>query len=325
MSPLAGGRSLGCSGHSGILVHMDEPFVGVRGKLTRAAAHLNLTARLIRQFVRDECGARPEHDVHAGVTNVIVRLPVPPQVISLAIGDAVHNMRAALDYLAFEIVSRNPHRPDGTPDLKTMFPICDTESGYRNQIDRVGRLRGMPDHAQLIVQRLQPYHLRLANKDHTLHPLWFLNRLENVDKHRRLALTTGVGFESYVQIRDAAGAERTVLSKERLHDGDVVARYSTPAEGQPVVEVDGAILAFVALNEPHELPALVGVDIASVLKQTLRYLREHVLPAFENDANTGGISATDHASPHSVDPHAGADRTTPPAASLRTFRRRKKA
>jgi len=208
VSPLFGCRSQGRSDHAGILIHMDEPRSGVRGKLTRAASHLNL------------------------------------------------------------------------------------------------------------------YHLPLADKDHTIHPLWVLNRLENVDKHRRLALTTGVGFESCVQIRDAAGGESTVLANERLHDGDVVARYSTPGEGHAGVEVDGAVLAFVALNEPHEFLALVGV--VSVLKQILRYLSDHVLLALKSDVNTR-VSFTDHTSSDRVDAHAGKDRHARRAASLRgTLRRRNK-
>lgn len=262
---------------------MPGSLLDVRAKLGQAERHFKVAARLIRHFVRNECGARAEQSRETGLTNVVINLPKPPTIVNLLVGDCIHNMRAALDHLVYEVIGRNPDRPPGAPDDKTQFPICDTSQGFQRQLER-GRMRGAPAGAIEEIKALQPYNRRNATPDHTQHVLWVLNRLENIDKHRRLALTAGVAFQSYMEITDGRGGESTVLAHETLHDGAVIWNYRTPQPGEPEIEVKGHILAFVAFNEPEELPALVDTDVGNVLGHTLRFIRDKVVPAFDRFA-----------------------------------------
>lgn len=101
---------------------------------------------------------------------------IPPRVCLIA-GDAVYNMRAALDQTVWALAALS-----GPPGL-TRFPIVevwntDTPKRFAKQIV------GVPDEAFCEIQALQPYHRGDAFKSH---PLWRLDEMCNLDKHRRLA------------------------------------------------------------------------------------------------------------------------------------------
>jgi len=101
---------------------------------------------------------------------------IPPKICLIA-GDAVYNMRAALDQTVWALAALN-----GIPG-KTQFPIIEVwNSDGRKRFER--QVSGVPDAAFCEIQALQPYHRGDAFKSH---PLWRLDEMCNLDKHRRLA------------------------------------------------------------------------------------------------------------------------------------------
>jgi hypothetical protein len=105
----------------------------------------------------------------------------PPVSLSLIAGDCIHNLRAALDHLAYELAVRH-HGSSPLPDpfdRRSEFPIFGdrkwTTSQHRNKIGCIH------PRAQAIIKRLQPYNR--GNRFRS-HPLWQLNALEVMDKHR---------------------------------------------------------------------------------------------------------------------------------------------
>ncbi len=102
-----------------------------------------------------------------------------PERLSLIAGDAIHNLRCALDYLAYQLAEASS--PGGFDENKSFFPISDGLDNYE------ARLRG--DLKSILRQEvidtlrtLQPYK---GGKGHG-NTLWCLHRLDILDKHRLL-------------------------------------------------------------------------------------------------------------------------------------------
>jgi len=96
--------------------------------------------------------------------------------ISLSLGDFVYNLRSGLDQLAWQLCLAG----GGNPGKDTMFPIHEKDDPQSNGVFRK-RVMGMPPDAVTIIKELQP-HQRGA--DCRQHPLWQLNELGNIDKHK---------------------------------------------------------------------------------------------------------------------------------------------
>ena len=96
---------------------------------------------------------------------------------SVLVGEAIYNLRAALDYLTFELA-----RLDSASEKKgTQFPICSSPDVFQNGVKR-GYLRGIKASHRAVIEGLQPY-----NGGRWLEQL---AELSNPDKHRELITTT---------------------------------------------------------------------------------------------------------------------------------------
>jgi hypothetical protein len=89
-------------------------------------------------------------------------------------GDAVHNLRCALDHLTFHLVQVGGTR---NPKLKwndVRFPIFPSFSTY--EANKTRKIDGMRPEAIKAIDALKPYK---GGND----ALWLLNKLDNADKH----------------------------------------------------------------------------------------------------------------------------------------------
>ena len=162
-------------------------------KLLRAKAHLKQIDTFCRAWVKGDGNTcrfemDPDRPGHVLVLASAVQPPVDP--LSLMIGECLHNSRSALDLLAYELAGA--HTQPLPVDLAetSQFPIVGDEDRRGNQAVGPARfnvarssIRGMHPDAQAIIERLQPYHLGAAFRDH---PLWQLNELDRINKHRLL-------------------------------------------------------------------------------------------------------------------------------------------
>lgn len=103
---------------------------------------------------------RPEH-------------PIPADVPVL-IGEVLYNLRAALDYLVYELAALD----SGSYQDRTQFPIEDTEEGFRSR--RKNFLKFVNDAHAAAIERLQPYNRVNWTK--------ILRTHSNPDKHRHLVI-----------------------------------------------------------------------------------------------------------------------------------------
>lgn len=235
---------------------------------------------MIRGFIHHDCGIRSQFNAKTGEFDVIAKMPDPPLIIGLLIGDCVHNLRSALDHIVYALIWTNPARLGRPPSEKAMFPICDTRQGYLHQIKQLKRLDGIPETVAALIETLQPYHNREKGLDHTLHPLWVLNKLENIDKHRRLNLASGVARHAHISVRYDSGHESDVLLlQDMIYDRAILTSYPPAPDGSEA-KVNGYLVVYIALKDATELPALVDEDICGVLSQLIEYVGNRVLPRF---------------------------------------------
>ena len=104
----------------------------------------------------------------------------------LLIGECVHNLRSALDNLAFALsrLRRDPPRNPGA----IAFPIyCDKRQFKEHGIRKLNQ---MPDAAKTLIERLQPFQRNRSDVEGTpeTDALVLLQWLNNADKHRVPAL-----------------------------------------------------------------------------------------------------------------------------------------
>lgn len=167
---------------------------GFDSKVTRARAH-EIALQAINRQINDDEVYQFRGEMHNGGLVHLYRVqypPAPDHQWSAIIGDCVHNFRAALDYLATQLVLIS----GGTPSRHTAFPIMtsrpQTRRGLLGMLHRRGTEQatiggGLRDDIRQLVDSIQPYqgtplgqHLRR------------LHHLDIIDKHRQLLLAAMV-------------------------------------------------------------------------------------------------------------------------------------
>jgi hypothetical protein len=152
---------------------------GPRGKIERAKKHFaELEAANKRFTERNPYELVPEVEGEYLIQRLVIHEETPIELPLIA-GDAIHNMRSALDLTFCQLVEAN-----GIPAAPSdVFPIHATrkkyESGGRGQV----KARVSKD-ALDIIDTLKPY--KGGNN-----ALWALHKLDIVDKHRAILTAPG--------------------------------------------------------------------------------------------------------------------------------------
>jgi len=154
-------------------------------KLDRAEEHFAELEGLIADFVLPERGGThtfvqetwPMADGEWEVIRCLDVVRSPPLRWGLIAGDAMHNVRAALDHLASGLVLANY----GEVTTRTQFPIYGYEPN-RVEARRIERnLAGMDDGDAELIRGMQPYLDMDADRSKRL---LVLAQFDNHDKHR---------------------------------------------------------------------------------------------------------------------------------------------
>jgi len=111
---------------------------------------------------------------------------VPPLPMNwrLHFGDAMHNLRTALDHMVYDLgVTHGLARRD-----HLQFPTATNAADWTNQIEpprpgKPGRLTGLPEEVVQAIRATQPF-VNVEGRQPDQDPLFLLLRLDNVDKHR---------------------------------------------------------------------------------------------------------------------------------------------
>ena len=163
----------------------------------------------------------------------------PPARLGVLVGDAVHNLRAALDHVVYELASANHGEGDLPAEVaeKLQFPVVYERTGRggktpgeRFDTSARQKLAGCPRAVFDLIEAEQPYHKGSAYTDH---PLWQLGQLDNYDKHRTLTVTApALGVGTFVGVRGDVRPSVTFWhAGGAVEDGQALVTYSHADEG----------------------------------------------------------------------------------------------
>jgi hypothetical protein len=154
-------------------------------KARRADFHLQSAEKQLRDWVKSNPYTIAEQDNLDRTEHFFIITPslAANEEIALTVGDFINNLRASLDQLAWNLVNSFPNTiPTEKTANKVAFPICRTEDVYLEK----RALFHIDIHSAL--DSLQP-------KDRTnaiyTEPLWQLDKLWNLDKHRTIPVNCG--------------------------------------------------------------------------------------------------------------------------------------
>lgn len=121
------------------------------------------------------------HEINSetGDFEIVWDPPALDPEFGLRIGDAVHQLRSALDLAVWELTGRNGVDPETLKRPRPQFPIFSSKEDFDST--GVGQIRGVTEALQGVIRENQPYHRGdYAHQD----PLAILADLSNTDKHR---------------------------------------------------------------------------------------------------------------------------------------------
>jgi hypothetical protein len=201
-----------------------------------------------------------------------VHRPIPAD-LSAVVGDSIANMRAALDYIAYELARHHVGTMSDTEEAATEFPIRKDKAQFERFFTegRKGALRARlyGDAERRALECVQPFALTDEMRSIGVEPAtdpgtdlltddaYGLNALWNIDKHRRLpglawAIKGPVWFSG-----DVTGCRwiQHVGQLAPLHDGTVLAElHRSSASDRPVPEPNFTI-DLVLTDDPSPYPS----------------------------------------------------------------------
>ena len=153
-----------------------DPLYGARLRHERAREHLldirHRVEAVYENFGRVGAGRHPKT---GGYAVMFPEVEQPPPTLSVRVGELLYNLRAALDYVVFELARLD----SGAVQDGTQFPIEDRQKVFYGR-RRSTYLKGVSDEHVALIESYQPY--KGCN--------WtgLLRSLSNPDKHRALHL-----------------------------------------------------------------------------------------------------------------------------------------
>lgn len=262
---------------------MTQPRTGAHAKVDRADELVREFDRRWSEWVLQQgivgVGWGPAEDPRAVVVTELAR---PPLSLGVVVGDAVHNLRSALDVAVWQIADLAVLADHG----RLQFPIKSTHGEYRRWAERHELSHRLPEVDQ-VLRRLQPFESRTYSPPER-HPLARLERLSNDDKHRvPLVAVTGLS-DSEVSAGGTVVYRREEPLPEMLRVGDVLGRVKFEPDPRhainlictlsPVIEVLGTV---------YEVSGLLAEMARHVRHVALRQLEPWLLPTHRRSAAHG--------------------------------------
>jgi hypothetical protein len=245
-------------------------------KLDRAAEHLE-TIKAQERIWRESnpCRVWTEPDIQSGGKVVWAEVLKPPPItLAPVVGDCLHNLRSALDNLAYELaVAHMKSRMSKSIAEDSGFPLYKTKSGF----DRYGepKIRGVHSDAGAIIERLQPYNRE--NRPGRISTLLLLSALSNSDKHRLAHLAAAAPHRFTI-----VGTHRGFVSAPEFFttpfdDRAIIAKFVVPLGAYAEVSMHKPPTFGIVFGERS--PELVqGHGVHRILTLISRYVNEIVVP-----------------------------------------------
>ncbi len=268
-------------------------------RLDRAKEHIDFIHNEVGAFLDGHPYELAEHETRnpnpgpAGgmVGHSVYSLKVhrePPPSWGTIVGEALHDIRSALDHLAWQL-GRLVNDP---PPNRTAFPIFDscakymaeTEQGRPKRGSGLEQVSGLAPQDQAAIERLQPY-----NRPKTLvpDPLLELYRLSNFDKHRAVHPAFIVTGSPRIDIQGSRGIAYSPDFNLGLAAGDGAhigrATWTLPrADAHMHVKIEAPILIALDHSKAIEQAKALGErPIVTALAVALHDMRDCALRIVE--------------------------------------------
>jgi hypothetical protein len=232
-------------------------------KIKRAIEHLEA----LKDAIAQDVSSYGDNFIRKADGKETLDLLEPSPMISLLAGEFIYQLRSALDHTAFDLVQMNKGNIVLPTDWQEgcAFPIwCDSlKPGQKTPLPygTFKKLPGIPVQAHTLIEKVQPYYPSGTGSINT--SLGMLNKLSNIDKHRRFALT-----------RTRAKVRHRVIFKsgfrgESINTLDHGAEIPPPYAGEddPIVDVERSTTLTIAFDERDMLGDASGVPIGDLLEE----------------------------------------------------------
>ena len=188
---------------------MDNNEFDYISKINWANFHIQQLDRAIQNWFKD--GGKFTHEIIPNPeeqNTVLLRVSadiIPTSPLSLVIGDIIQNIRSSLDHAVYQLGESSEHEDFAKNSHRSQFPIFGNVSNRGDKIVGADKFQenGINDtikylspSAQDIIESVQPFK---DGDKFSEHPLWLLNKLSNLDKHR--CLHGGVAYAGSYTIR----------------------------------------------------------------------------------------------------------------------------
>jgi hypothetical protein len=256
---------------------MAHPLDGARLKVVRAQEHLDTLYSEAGRYL----GTNPYHvPVQINSNSVLARqnratiTSEPPLRLSCLLGDCVGNLRASLDYIAWELATRYATPPPVIgKDRSIFFPILDAPTG--DGADRFAKMAAkysFPASAVALIESVQPYR-RLNPYWPEYAPLDLLNRLVNMDKHCLPLFTVAYIDDVWLrEFKDGRYIRRSVGRRYRFN----TANPGLPGGEPGSVNMEAHASVLVSLQDPAMPREPIDVTLENILKTVA-----DIIPLFE--------------------------------------------
>jgi hypothetical protein len=241
----------------------EEYLLESRHKIGRAEKHLELLATKIDTFTEgDPYTVSKEYNSEQSkyLFKLKIGKSIPQVDWALDIGDCVHNIRSALDYLAWRLAGSN------LADRTTIFPIYRKPSDFDSAIWRLSRIH---KDALVEMRSLQPY----AGAHPKENLLWLLQELDARDKHKLLTITQTRSRGGRFMVQTLDGSSGVIeFNESSLNDGAIVAEVAFPTgTPQSKVKVEGTLLFDITFQPEISTRSVRGLlgNIIPVVKDVI--------------------------------------------------------
>ncbi|MGH9408745.1 MAG: hypothetical protein ACRD1V_04760 [Vicinamibacterales bacterium] len=209
---------------------MAHPLDGAFLRFNRADTHLAECSHLLKSWENacvDKIGCDSE-----GEYRFIGGWPDIPPLLSVLAGEVVYNLRAALDYLIYELAIKD----SGSVHDGTQFPIEDLKS------DPINKNRGFDARRKDCLKWLSPTHTdRIEDVQPYNGVEWTktLQDISNPDKHRHLTVLTHDGrMLNYTQQWHDEGRFESTRAWYQTPKGPVFDRFDINVDGKQTIAID---------------------------------------------------------------------------------------
>lgn len=243
----------------------------VERKLIRAEQHIRALKKSVARYSRSQPHkvipkAKGKKKVHVAKR--------PPVEISILAGEAVYQMRSALDHLVFQIIKKNSATLHTGWQKNCSFPIWLARPTRTPPVPKSAfsrQLPGISDAAFACIEGMQPYNGTNAVRT----CLRFLGHLSDIDKHRYLnVMCARVRKTEYVRGDSGFG-----LTTEETIDHRALINPPDFGKAERAVYVHRRYRTFVTFKETKYLGNATSLPVDKLLNGILDVLRTYVVPA----------------------------------------------